>query len=107
MSKPLVHSTTGHGRLLFITLFLAMVSMISCHSKVFNVSGIYRDFTFPSEVKTAKVQLWGAGGVGGVGAVTTTSRGDGGAYVECVIEVKNKKFVFLVGESGKNDVLID
>jgi hypothetical protein len=102
-SKLPVHSTIGHGRLLFITLFLAMVSMASCHSKVFNVSGIYRDFTFPSEAKTAKVQLWGAGG--GVGAATTTSEGDGGAYVECVIEVKNKKFVFVVGESGKNDVL--
>ena len=105
MSKLPVHSTTGHGRLLLITLFLAMASMISCHSKVFNVSGIYRDFTFPSEVKTAKVQLWGAGGA--VGAATTTSRGDGGAYVECVIEVKNKKFVFVVGESGKNDALTD
>ena len=84
-----------------------MVSMISCHSKVFNVSGIYRDFTFPSEVKTAKVQLWGAGGGGLVGATTTTSGGNGGAYVECVIDVKNKKFVFVVGESGKNDALTD
>jgi hypothetical protein len=68
--------------------------MVSCHSKVFNVSGIYRDFTFPSEVKTAKVQLWGAGG-------------NGGAYVEYLIEVKNKKLYFVVGESGKNDVLTD
>jgi hypothetical protein len=74
---------------------------------VFNVSGIYRDFTFPSEVKTVKVQLWGAGAGGAVGAVTATSRGDGGAYVECVIDVKNKKFVFVVGESGKNDVFTD
>ena len=73
--------------------------------KVFNVSGIYRDFTFPSEVKTAKVQLWGAGGV--VGAAITTSGGNGGAYVECVIEVKNKTFVFVVGESGKNDAFTD
>jgi hypothetical protein len=100
-SKLPVHSTTGYGRLLFITLFLAMVSMASCHSKVFNVPGIYRTFTFPSEAKTAKVQLWGAG----VGAAITTSGGNSGAYVECVIEVKNKKFVFVVGESGKNDVL--
>jgi len=82
-----------------------MVSMVSCHSKVFNVSGIYRDFTFPSEVKTARVQLWGAGGL--VGAATTTSGGNGGAYVEYLMEVKNKKLYFVVGESGKNDVLTD
>jgi len=43
-----------HDRLLFITLFLAMTSMDSCHSKVFNVSGIYRDFTFPLKLRLPK-----------------------------------------------------
>jgi len=104
-NKGKLNFTRAYGGLLFLISFLAMVSVVLCGSKVFNVAGP-NTFTFPAGVVTAKVQLWGAGGGGGAAMpnappVQLGSTGGGGAYVECVIDVSGKTLGFWVGEGGK------